>query len=979
MVAQPRRIACKGLLDRMRSAHPERAHQFGMRLGHGLRDEDRGSARCWFCTTGYIVRLLANHPSYFDYHTHLIIDEVHERSVDGDLLCLLAKRLLETNPTIKLILMSATLAASSYQEYFSLVDPPIHIKVRNFKITTYFAEDLLQQLPAGTSTVNKLLNPGSQQHNHRNIVKCQYALAVEIAVKVCTSASSVLIFVSGMADIIEIMELFDKLETDKVFNCVPIHGDIPFEEQYMAFEAPVAGVNKIVIATNAAESSITLPDVDYVIDLGTHKQIQYNEKTHRQVLDSTPICKSSAKQRAGRTGRVRDGFVYRLYSRDFFENEMSDFDQGEILRTPLDNVILDLKEIMKEGEIIPVLQDLIEPPSMLNIEASFKRLHQISLLTDPSDESQLTSMGSFVVSLGVDIDVGRFVGLSAQMGLLPEALYVAAACNNPRSPFKLGNPLVHTDCEQYNRIMTDSFCSKFKFDNGSDSEIFQIVNAMLSWDKLVAHGPVSADAFCRKNAVAKNRISPLMQTKKSLQQRVASILDVDGTQLELKKTPTKKKDKDKKGEEVEGEEELKEEWTNEIDAGKLKLLKVILVWVFVENVMKTNPPKNKDLIELQKMISKEDGKLAMSVSVNQASRPLNTIMLAPILNRPEINYDLVSSFQHQYTGYSVIEGNGDEDYAREVKDELKGKVKAAKDYLFEVGLEVVCILIRVKYGEEELGDTCSYSDEESYGDYELEYEGGSKYTFDYAALYVKGQDNPDVEFENATKEQMKSVKDGAAVKSNKRATISIQTSQTIINYMADDASISVGKNALSRTLREGRHFKVAGLGEQNLMNRQEIRFKGTTLREASLGPLMLHQLQAGRYKDQCIIVKGGKGKGGDVQFKVKFPSNTLTFLDSTGRSFLSNNSKVVAKLGLWNKTVHAVAISRLDISTGGSKAEFLTILPNEEWFVQKALLTFDLDLIGYMWNEEGGADDILQTCEDFNEIFAKYLESTCGT
>jgi HrpA-like RNA helicase len=142
---------------------------------------------------------------------------------------------------------------------------------------------------------------------------------------------------------------------------------------------------------------------------------------------------------------------------------------------------------------------------MLNIEASFKRLHQISLLTDPSDESQLTSMGSFVVSLGVDIDVGRFVGLSAQMGLLPEALYVAAACNNPRSPFKLGNPLVHTDCEQYNRIMTDSFCSKFKFDNGSDSEIFQIVNAMLSWDKLVAHGPVSADAFCRKNAVAKNR------------------------------------------------------------------------------------------------------------------------------------------------------------------------------------------------------------------------------------------------------------------------------------------------------------------------------------------------------------------------------------------------------------------------------------------------------------------------------------------
>ena len=765
----------------------------------------------------------------------------------------------------------------------------------------------------------------------------------------------------------------DKLETNQVFNCVPIHSDIPFEEQYMAFEAPVAGENKIVIATNAAESSITLPDVDFVIDLGMHKQIQYNEKTHRQVLAPTPICKSSAKQRAGRTGRVRDGFVYRLYSREFYENEMSEFDQGEILCTPLDNLILNLKEIMKEADIIPILQDLIEPPSTFNIEASFKRLHQISLLTDPSDEGQLTSMGAFVVSLGVDIDVGRFVGLSAQMGLLPESLYVAAACNSPRPPFKLGNPLVHTDCWSYNKIMTDSFISKFNFDKGSDSEIFQVVNAMLLWDKQVSHGTLSPDAFCRKHAVSRNRMGPLMQTKKNLQLRVASILDVNWAQLDVKKTmvKTKKnnKKKDKKGRTSRGgEEEVKEEWTNDIDAGKLKLLKVILVWVFVENVMKTTPPRKKSQDDLQKMISKgKDGKMAMSVSVEKTTRPLNTTILAPILNRPEIDYELVSNFQNQFTGSSYIEGSGDADYARQVEDELKAIIGAAKDYLFGVGLEVVCIHINLKYGEN--SQSCSDSDEESYDDeYEEENdEEKTKFTYKFAALYMKDDGNSDEEFENPTKGQWKIIRDRASVTYKKRATISILTSQTIVNYMADDASVSIGKTALSRTLGGGQYFKLRNLGsKQNLMNKQEIRFKGMSLREVALGPLMLQQLQAGRFKDQCIIVSGEKGEE-DVKFKIKFPTNTLTFLDASGKSYLSNNSKVVAKLGLLTKTVHAVAISRLDVVSGGSKAELITILPHQEWFVQKALLTFDLDLVGYMWKEDGGTDEVLQTCEDFNE------------
>tara|TARA_B110000305_G_C19253523_1_gene545938 strand:+ start:213 stop:611 length:399 start_codon:yes stop_codon:yes gene_type:complete len=116
------------------------------------------------------------------------------------------------------------------------------------------------------------------------------------------------------------------------YVCMPIHSDIPFEEQMEAFKPAAHDEIKIVIATNAAESSVTLPDVDHVICTGLMKQIQYNQATHRQILASTWISRASSKQRAGRTGRVRPGSVYRLYSRNMFERHFEEFENGEIKR-----------------------------------------------------------------------------------------------------------------------------------------------------------------------------------------------------------------------------------------------------------------------------------------------------------------------------------------------------------------------------------------------------------------------------------------------------------------------------------------------------------------------------------------------------------------------------------------------------------------------------------------------------------------------
>jgi hypothetical protein len=276
IVSQPRRIAAKALAERVRSCEPDIADKIGLRMGHGIREHETSRTRAWFVTTGYVVRLLANHPNWFDSHTHLIIDEVHERSIDTDILCLLCRRLLTSHPTIRLVLMSATMAAELYSQYFGSPQPPIHVGARRFQIQEYFVEDLSNLLSLSSKTTKMAVDVYNECEKSKclsapsaNCMEKLHFLAAQITSSVGGHGSSVLIFVPGMSDIESIIELIEKLDIPgSSFICLPIHSDVPFEDQMAAFEPPKEGEVKVIIATNAAESSLTLPDVDHVICLG---------------------------------------------------------------------------------------------------------------------------------------------------------------------------------------------------------------------------------------------------------------------------------------------------------------------------------------------------------------------------------------------------------------------------------------------------------------------------------------------------------------------------------------------------------------------------------------------------------------------------------------------------------------------------------------------------------------------------------------
>jgi HrpA-like RNA helicase len=558
MVSQPRRIAVSSLYKRVKETLGEKV---GMRMGHGVREECRDT-QVYFVTTGYLVRLLAHNPDAMRNHTHIIIDEVHERSVDGDVVCLLVRRILAKFPHLKVILMSATIHTELYRTYFSVgeggdddwargaVDPDkqacildepeperediragdmrhcLFVGSRRFPLDIRYLETLdeyIQGRPHIGVAANRLMELCGARTS-KQFIDDQRKLCVQLISQVASLGSSLLVFVSGMSDILDLTEKLGHASPN--YHVFAIHSDIPFEEQEAAFLPTTSQEIKIILATNAAESSITLPDVDIVICLGMHKTITYDQQRHRSMLCNQWVSKASATQRAGRTGRVRPGRVFRLYTHDLFQDVMTEYGEPEILRVPLQETILNLRVMMESSVdfngVVPLLADMLEPPDMRNVEQSFENLYSVGMIDDPSDEGALTTTGHFVGSLPVGIMLGRLVAYAVMLGVEEEGVMVAAALSLPQRPFRVASPLVHKDPAEYNAIVQRIFLAASTFDRGDYSEPLMLMNLLVAWRGLGGVG--QKDRWAAKYGVVKSRMRYFDSAAKNLQQQVTRML-----------------------------------------------------------------------------------------------------------------------------------------------------------------------------------------------------------------------------------------------------------------------------------------------------------------------------------------------------------------------------------------------------------------------------------------------------------------------
>lgn len=394
---QPRRVAAMSVAARV-------AQEMGVKLGHevgySIRFEDCTSqrTRVKYLTDGMLLREFLGEPDLKSYSV-MMIDEAHERTLHTDVLFGLMKDISRFRPDIKLLISSATLDAQKFSDYFD--DAPIFvIPGRRYPVDIFYTK-----APEADAV--------------------DAAIVTVLQIHITQGPGDILVFFTGQEEIEtseEILNTRMKGLGTKVGELIvlPIYSTLPSDMQAKIFEPTPPGARKVVLATNIAETSLTINGIIYVIDPGFCKQKSYNPRSGMEALIVTPISRASAQQRAGRAGRVAAGKCFRLYTSHAYANELEENSIPEIQRTNLGNVVLMLKSL---GINDLIHFDFMDPPPP---ETLIRALEQLYALGALNDRGELTKLGRRMAELPMDPMLSKFLIQSEQYGCSEEALTICA-------------------------------------------------------------------------------------------------------------------------------------------------------------------------------------------------------------------------------------------------------------------------------------------------------------------------------------------------------------------------------------------------------------------------------------------------------------------------------------------------------------------------------------------------------------------------
>ncbi len=403
---QPRRIAARSVAERIAE---ELGTELGDLVGYQVRFTDRTSkaSRVKLMTDGILLAELQRDRQLRKYDT-IIIDEAHERSLNIDFLLGYLKRLLPRRPDLKLIITSATIDVERFAEHFRA--PVVEVTGRTFPVELRYRP--LLELPEDDDEGEPI-----QRDQTEAIIAAVRELSAE-------GPGDVLVFLPGEREIRDTADALDALKSDRL-EVVPLYSRLSAAEQHRVFSSHNMSVRRIVLATNVAETSLTVPGIRYVIDTGVARISRYSLRTKVQRLPIEPISQASANQRSGRCGRVEAGIAIRLYSEEDFEGR-AEFTDPEILRTNLASVILQMTSLGL-GDIgrFP----FVEPPDQRNIKAGVELLEELGALGPAVGERgpSLTNLGRRLARLPIDPRLGRMILEAERLGCVREVIVIAAA------------------------------------------------------------------------------------------------------------------------------------------------------------------------------------------------------------------------------------------------------------------------------------------------------------------------------------------------------------------------------------------------------------------------------------------------------------------------------------------------------------------------------------------------------------------------
>ncbi|WP_205471549.1 ATP-dependent RNA helicase HrpA [Nocardioides sp. SYSU D00038] len=398
---QPRRIAARSVAERIAS---ELGTELGDLVGYQVRFTDRTSrsSRVKVMTDGILLAELQRDRQLRRYDT-IIIDEAHERSLNIDFLLGYLKRLLPRRPDLKVIITSATIDVDRFAAHFDA--PVVEVSGRTYPVEVRYRP--LLELPENDDEGEPIVRDQTEA-----VVDAVRELAGE-------GPGDVLVFLPGER---EIRDTADALAAvvDQRTEVLPLFSRLSAAEQHRVF-APHAG-RRIVLSTNVAETSLTVPGIRYVVDTGVARISRYSTRTKVQRLPIEPISQASANQRSGRCGRVAAGIAIRLYSEEEYDARPT-FTEPEILRTNLASVILQMSSLGlgEAGDLARF--PFVEPPDRRNVQSGVQLLEELGALR----AGRLTKVGRRLARLPIDPRLARMILEAERLGCVREVVVIAAA------------------------------------------------------------------------------------------------------------------------------------------------------------------------------------------------------------------------------------------------------------------------------------------------------------------------------------------------------------------------------------------------------------------------------------------------------------------------------------------------------------------------------------------------------------------------
>lgn len=433
---QPRRIAARSVAERLCE---ETGSALGQEIGYQVRFDDRSnpSTRLRIMTDGILLAQIQRDPLLRRYDA-IIIDEAHERSLNIDFLLGYLTELLPRRRDLRLIVTSATIDAEKFQKHFADAlkkpVPVIEVSGRTYPVTILYEPagsapqlcpvlgfDDLQDGRSGAGADDDGPDSGDGTADMPRQVARAVAEILNDSRRI-TGPRDVLVFASGQRDIRDFEQAIrsalprrtDDLRRPDAVEIIPLYARLSAKEQHRVFERHAH--QRIIIATNVAETSLTVPDIRYVVDPGTARISRYSKTAKVQRLPIEPISQASADQRAGRTGRVADGVCIRLYSEEDYLSR-PEFTDPEILRTSLGQVVLHMLSV----GVAHTAQDVadfgfIDPPDTRAVSDGITELNELGALNGTSGRLRLTQLGRQLARIPIDDRLGRMILEAAKIG-----------------------------------------------------------------------------------------------------------------------------------------------------------------------------------------------------------------------------------------------------------------------------------------------------------------------------------------------------------------------------------------------------------------------------------------------------------------------------------------------------------------------------------------------------------------------------------